>query len=201
MPDTPTTTNNNNVSSRPGSTSAGQSNRPGAGGQQQSRRRRQNKSRYSEQMSEKQSLKKIYGIRENQLRINYRRAQRSDQQTGDQLIVLLESRLDNAIFRAGFVDTRPAARQMSSHGLLTINGRSIDVPSAQLKIGDVVAVKENKREQPIFANLKKRLASVNPPAWIRIDADNYSFEIIALPEAAAAAIPVDVQAIVEYFAR
>jgi small subunit ribosomal protein S4 len=174
---------------------AGRGGRPGAP------RRRQSRSRYAVQMREKQDLKKIYGIREEQLRKYYREAKRQSEQTGLALITLLERRLDNALFRAGFAPTRPAARQLATHGLLTINGRRVDIPSRPLAVGDVVAVKEGKRKKPLFVNFQKSLQNANPPAWLTIDPAAYSLTVTALPSAEEANVGVEVQSIIEYFAR
>jgi small subunit ribosomal protein S4 len=179
---------------------------PGAGGRggqmmQQQQRRRAPKSRYGVQMSEKQDFKKLFGIREEQLRKYYAEAQRSKQQTGKVLVVLLERRLDNAIYRAGFAPTRAAARQMATHRIFTVNGKPVDVPSYRLKAKDIVAVKESKRTKPLFTNFVKSLQNVHPPAWLLLDPENFSFTVQTLPTAEEANLGVDVQAIIEFFAR
>lgn len=163
--------------------------------------RQRPKSRYGQQMAEKQSFKKMFGIREEQLRKYYAEALRSKAQTGQELVALLERRLDNALYRAGFAPTRPAARQLSTHRLFTVNGRPVDVPSYRLKAGDVVSIREGKRSKPIFSNLAKRLQNVNTPSWITTDPENFGFKVNALPSPEEANLGVDVQAIVEFFAR
>lgn len=163
--------------------------------------RRRNKSRYGAQMFEKQSLKKIYGIREQQLRRYYVEARRVSARTGDALVSLLERRLDNAIYRAGLAESRRHARQLSGHRLFAVNGRAVDVPSYQLKIGDIVSVKESKRKKTPFSNFEKRLQNVAAPVWISLNPPDYSFKITALPTVDDASVGVDIQAIVEYFAR
>jgi len=163
--------------------------------------RRAPKSRYGVQMQEKQQLKEIFGIREEQLKKYYAEAIKSKEQTGQKLVILLESRLDNAVFRAGMAPTRPAARQMTTHRLFTVNDRPVDIPSYRLKPGDVVSVKTNKRSKPLFANFVKQMQNVRPPSWLTIDAENYSFTVMTLPSFDEVNIGVDVQAIVEYFAR
>lgn len=152
-------------------------------------------------MVEKQNLKNIYGIREEQLKRYYAEALADPERTGDTLISLLEARLDNAVFRAGFAPTRPAARQMSSHRLLLVNGRAVSVPSRRLKVGDKITVKESKRGKAVFTNLVKHLQNINLPSWITLEPEAYSFSVIAVPSGEEAGIGVDVQAIVEYFAR
>ncbi len=169
------------------------------GGRPQARRAQ--KSRYGVQMEEKQNLKKVFGIREEQLRKYYAQAKRSPEETGRELISLLEQRLDNAIYRAGFAPTRAAARQMSTHRLFAINGRAVDVPSIRLRSGDTISVREGKRGKALFSNFEKRMQNVHTPGWIVVDDQNYAFKVTSKPTLEEANLGVDVQAIVEYFAR
>ncbi len=164
-------------------------------------KRRQQKSRYGTQMAEKQQLKEIYGVQEQQLRNYYDAARRSREETGPHLITLLERRLDNAVYRAGFAPTRKAARQMSTHRLLNVNGHPVDVPSYRLKAGDVVDVRVGKRSKSLFSNFEKRMQNVKSPSWILLNPAEFGFKVSALPSLAEANVGVDVQAIVEYFAR
>ena len=158
-------------------------------------------SRYGTQIQEKKALKELYGIREEQLKNYYKKALRSKEETGPALITMLERRLDNAVFRSGMAQTRPQARQMSTHGFFTVNGVPVDIPSYLLKTGDVVAVKENKRSKPYFSNFDKRMQSVRTPSWVSITADDYSFKFTALPDVEEANVGVDMRAIVEFFTR
>lgn len=167
----------------------------------QDNKRRRRLSRFGQQMAEKQELKKIYGVREEQLRKYYEQARTSKEETGSTLISLMERRLDNAVFRAGFAETRPQARQLSTHRIFSVNGTPTDIPSRELKPGDVVSMRENKRGKVLFENLAKHLENVDTPSWIQLDAKNYSFKINNLPEASDANLPIDIRAIVEYFAR
>jgi len=171
------------------------------GGHQQRGRRPRQRSRYGTQMEEKQNLKKIYGIKEEQLRRYYTEAQRSNEETGKKLITLLEHRLDNALYRAGFAETRPAARQMASHRLVEVNGRPVTIPSLRLQSGDTVTVKESKRKKGLFANFEKRMQNVAPPAWLSLDGGAFSFSITSEADPEEAGLGIDVRAIVEYFAR
>lgn len=170
-------------------------------GPARNQRRPKNKSHYGQQMAEKQNFKHIFQIREEQLRKYYKHALRAKEQTGRQLVSLLESRLDNAVYRAGFATTRAAARQMSTHRLFMVNNVPVDVPSYQLKVGDIVAVRDSKRNKSHFANFTKRMQNVSPPSWITIDAATFSFQVTSLPTIEEANLGVDVQSIVEYFAR
>ncbi len=163
--------------------------------------RRRQRSRYAEQMHEKQTLKGIYGIREGQLKHYYASATRAKSETGPTLVVLLELRLDNALYRAGFAPTRKAARQMASHHIVEINGRAVTIPSFRLKVSDVVRIKDNKRKKPLFENFEKRLQNVALPSWLELQPKDFAFNVTAEPTAAEAAIGVDIKSIVEYFAR
>lgn len=151
-------------------------------------------------MAEKQNLKEIFGIREKQLRRYYESALRSDAQTGNGLIALLERRLDNAVFRAGFAVSRPAARQMVSHAYVTVNGTPVKIASHLLKVGDVVAIKESKRSKAPFQNFDKKMQNATHAPWIKMN-DTFEFVVERLPEAEDDQLGVEIQKIVEYFAR
>lgn len=159
------------------------------------------KSRYGTQMAEKQNLKQIFGIREEQLRKYYAEARSAPEQTGQALVSLLERRLDNAIYRAGFAPTRPGARQMATHRLLAVNDRPVDIPSHRLKVGDKVTVIPSKRGKSHFTNWDKRMQNVRTPSWITLDVAEFGFSVRAVPTAEEANLGVEVQSIVEYFAR
>lgn len=174
-------------------------NAPTQPGQQQKRRR--NRSRYAGQLQEKQELKKIFGIREGQLKKYFNTARRFKGETGPRIITILESRLDNAVFRAGFAQTRAQSRQMVSHRFFTVNGRPVDVPSYQVRKGDVVSVRESKRNASYFANFDKRMQNVRTPSWITLDEKTFGFKIDGAPTQDEANLGIDVRAIVEYFAR
>lgn len=171
----------------------------GRGGGPQQRRRP--KSRYGTQMAEKQNFKSIFGIREKQLRKYYGHALRSKEETGRKLVVLLESRLDSAVYRVGLATTRRQARQMVSHRLFTVNGRPVNIPSIQLKEGDIVSVHEGKRGKSHFTNFEKKMQNVAPPSWLVLDTEHFGFRVQSLPTTEEANLGVDVDAIVEYFAR
>ena len=176
-------------------------NRPGQGGQRQQGRRPRQKSRYGQQLSEKQNLKELFGIRDGQLRKYYAQALKTRGQTGPMLISLLERRLDNAIFRAGFAQTRPQARQMATHRLFAVNGRAVDVPSYELKTGDVVSLRESKRNKSYFSSFEKRMQNASTPSWILINPEEFSFKVQSLPAYEEANVGVDIRAVLEFFAH
>lgn len=169
--------------------------------QQMKMRRRRNVSRFGRQLQEKQTLKGIYGLREEQLKHYYRQALQSRSETGPLLIQMLELRLDNAVFRAGVAQTRAQARQMVSHGMFLVNGRKVDVPSQRLKTGDIVSIKESKRASALFDNFEKRMQNVRLPEWLQLDTSAYSFKVTAMPQPEETGIGVDIRAVVELFAR
>lgn len=174
--------------------------RPGGGGGRPQQRRRQ-RSRFGMQMTEKQNLKEIYGLREGQLRRYYREALDAKEETGPLMIQLLESRLDNALYRAGFAPTRAAARQMASHAMLEVNERPVNIPSLRLSTGDSVRIKVTKRKSVLFENFVKHLQNVALPSWITLNPEGYSFNVVATPEADEAGVGVDIRSVVEFFAR
>lgn len=169
------------------------------GGKPQGRRR--NQSRYGVQIKEKKQLKEIYGIREAQLKRYYREALTSKSETAPELIRLLEHRIDNVVFRAGFAQTRPQARQMVTHGFFLLNGRRIDVPSALLKKGDVVTVKESKRGKAFFSTFEKRMQNVRTPSWISLKSGDFGLVFGGEVDVEEVNPGVDMRAIIEFFTR
>lgn len=175
-------------------------NAPGSKGPGQGKRPRRI-SRYGFQLAEKQRLKEIFGINERQLHNYYLEAQRSEKATGPYLIELLERRLDNAVYRAGFAQTRAAARQLVGHGFFAVDKRSNNIPSRRVSKDMLVTIKENKRKKGPFVNFPKSLQNVQPPLWIQLDPEGFSFRVVQPPTMEEANIGVDVGAIVEFFAR
>lgn len=170
-----------------------------APGQQQKRRRP--RSRYGQQLEEKQNLKKIFGVREEQLKRYYDQAAKATEETGPSMITLLELRLDNAVYRAGLTETRPQARQLVTHRFFELNGRPVDVPSIRVKPGDVITVKESKRGKLLFENFEKRMQNVQLPSWLELDAKGFGIKVTGVPSSEEAHLGVDIRAVVEYFAR
>lgn len=171
---------------------------PGAHGQ--SRTSGGGGSEYGKQLREKQALRAAYGLRERQLKKYYRAALRKRGVTADALLKLLESRLDNVVFRLGFGASRAHARQLVNHGLFTVNGRRVDIPSYEVRVGDVISVKESKRTKPVFADLQERLANKTLPSWLS-RGDLYTGNVTDAPALEPHEIPVDLQAVVEFYSR
>lgn len=166
------------------------------------RRTRGKVSEYGSQLKEKQKAKFIYGVLEKQFRSYYNKAKKMQGVTGENLLNLLETRLDNVVFRLGLASTRRQARQVVRHGHITVNGKRLDIPSAIVSVGDIVAVSEKAKSNAFFKGLSESGTTLTAPAWIEADAANLSGKIIRLPEAADLVdIPVDSQAIVELYSK
>ena len=166
------------------------------------RRTRSKVSEYGSQLKEKQKAKFIYGVLEKQFRSYYNKAKKMQGVTGENLLNLLETRLDNVVFRLGLASTRRQARQVVRHGHITVNGKRLDIPSAIVSVGDIVAVSEKAKSNAFFKGLSESGTTLTAPAWIEADAAILSGKIVRLPEAADLVdIPVDSQAIVELYSR
>ena len=153
------------------------------------------------QLREKQKAKRIYGMMERQFRNYFEKAASKTGDTGVFLKQYLELRLDNVIYRLGFAKSRKQARQFVGHGLFTVNGKMVDIPSYQLRPGDTVAVKDNKAAKGAFKELKERLAKVEPPGWVTLDKENLTGKLINRPTAAELDQSFDSKLIVEFYSR
>ena len=143
--------------------------------------RRSKKSEYATQLNEKQKVKFVYGVLEKQFRMYYEKAARMPGNTGEELLVLLERRLDNVVFRLGFATTRREARQLVNHGHYTVNGKRVNIPSYLIKPGDVVAVCEKSCSNAFFKKLKEDDAFTPTPKWLDRDKNNLQGTVIAMP--------------------
>ena len=155
------------------------------------------KSEYGIQLTEKQKVRFIYGVMEKQFHKYYVMATKKDGVTGEMLLQILESRLDNVVYRLGFAKTRKQARQMVNHGHILINGAVVNIPSYLVKVGDVVTVKEN-------SGIKKLvLANGDPvvPGWLEADKDNFTGKVVSLATKADIAFEVKESLIVEYYSK
>lgn len=138
-------------------------------------------SEYGQQLREKQKVKRIYGVQEGQFRAYYERADRMKGITGENMLSLLERRLDNVIFRMGIGASRAQARQLVNHGHFLVNGKKVNIPSYIVKAGDVVAVKESKTSNKYFETIKTTKAT-NLPKWLEFDPEKLQGKILSLPE-------------------
>jgi len=172
---------------------------PGEHGRFSGRPTRQ--SDYSRQLRGKQKVKRIYGVLERQFKRYFRDAVQRKGLTGLNLLQILESRLDNVVFRLGFADSRAQARQLVNHGHFMVNGRRNDIASTVLLPGDTVAVRERSKQTEYFKTLKQLEETRTPPAWVEQDLNNLSGRVIRLPERAEIDGNLNEQLIVEYYSR
>jgi small subunit ribosomal protein S4 len=162
-------------------------------------RGRQKQSEYRVQLREKQKARRYYGILEKQFRAYYEKATRQPGITGENLLTILESRLDNVLVRLGFAGSRRQARQLVRHGHWTVNGRRVDIPSFQVKAGDVIAFKSGSPAEPVIRDATELTAQV--PAWLQADHDSLTAKVLRKPDRREIAAPVQEQLIVELYSK
>lgn len=158
-------------------------------------------SEYGMQLKEKQKAKFIYGVLEKQFRAYYDKAKTMPGVTGENLLGLLERRVDNVVFRLGLASTRRQARQLVAHGHITVNGKRLDIPSALVKVGDVIGVKEKSRGTALFKEIAESKNALSVPAWLTAGIENLTGSVTRFPNRDEIDIPVDEQAIVELYSR
>ena len=163
--------------------------------------RRAKKSEYATQLTEKQKVKFVYGIQEKQFRNYYEKAARHEGNTGDNLLSLVERRLDNVVYRLGFANSRRQARQLVNHGHFTVNGNRVNIPSYMIKAGDVVAVSEKASSNAFFKALKENDAFVAAPKWLDRDKNTLTGKVVAMPTQADIDFDIAVHLIVELYSR
>ena len=169
---------------------------PGQHGQGRSKN-----SEYGQQLREKQKAKKFYGVLESQFRSYFEMAERRPGQTGENLLAILESRLDNVVYRLGFAMSRAEARQMVSHGHITVNGRKVNIPSYQVKPGMIIALKEGSRSiEKIKANIEANAFRV-APKWLEYDTSNNIAKVVAVPAREDVDLPIEEHLIVELYSK
>ena len=172
---------------------------PGQHGQ--SRRFRRRQTDYGVQLREKQKARRVYGVLERQFRRYFREAQRRRGLTGENLVVILETRLDNVVYRLGFAESRAQARQLVQHGHVDINGVRMDIPSHLVRPGDVLTVHSTSRRLPYFRDIREILQEVTPPDWLSLDAEGMEGKVLTLPAREMLQVPFNEQAIVAYYRR
>ena len=168
-------------------------------GQHGPKKRAGAQSSYGKQLLEKQKAKIIYGLREKQFSAYVNEANRREGDSAINLQKLLEVRLDNVVYRLGFADTRAQARQLVGHGMFTVNGKSLNIPSHLVKIGDEIQLKENKQKKVIFETISDKLAKVNAPSWLSIDSAKKSGKVLSDPQDEDFDKIFDVKLIIEFY--
>lgn len=164
-------------------------------------KRRRKESEYGMQLREKQKAKFIYGVLEKQFHRYYERARKMSGITGENLMVLLESRLDSVVFRLGFARTRREARQTVTHGHFTVNGRRVDIPSYLVKPGDVIAVGEKYRDLLPIKEALIQSERFEVPGWLEVDIEKLSGNVLSLPTREQISTDIQEQLIVEFYSK
>ncbi len=164
-------------------------------------RARKKISEYAVQLREKQKTKRAYGVLERQFHGYFEKAEMRRGVTGFNLLEILERRLDNVVFKLGFATSRDQARQMIRHGLFTLNGNKVNIPSIQVKVGDVVEVPEKNRKIPVLAQAADTIARRGSPAWLESDGAAFKGVVKALPQRDDIQFPVNEQLIVELYSK
>ncbi len=159
------------------------------------------KSEYANQLAAKQMARLMFGVSEKQFLRYYKKADSSPEVTGEQLLRLLELRLDNVLYRCGLGNTRAQSRQIASHGLVMRNGRRIKTPSIQVKVGDKFQIRQKSSDSALFTGLKSGKTKIKPPAWLKCDHKKLEVEVLAIPEADELEQSIDRQLIVEYYSK
>ena len=158
-------------------------------------------SEYGMQLREKQKAKFIYGVLEKPFRNYYKKAERQKGMTGENLMIMLELRLDNVLFRLGFARTRKEARQIVDHKHVMVNGKQVNIPSYLVKAGDVIEIKENKKGSQRYKEILEATAGNMVPEWLEADAENLRGTVKELPNREAIDVPVDEMLIVELYSK
>ena len=158
-------------------------------------------SEYGLQLREKQKAKFIYGVLEKPFRNYYQKAQKKPGQTGENLMIILETRLDNVIFRMGFARTRKEARQIVDHKHVLVNGKQVNIPSYLIKVGDVIEIKEKCKGSQRYKDIIEVTGGRTVPAWVEVDQENLKGEIKELPKRDEIDVPVDEMLIVELYSK
>ena len=156
---------------------------------------------YGMQLREKQKTKRYYGVLETQFRNCYAEAERKTGMTGENLLVLLERRLDNVVYRMGMAESRRAARQMVLHAHFTLNGKKVTIPSLSVKVGDVIAVKESSRDMTVVKALLESLATKITPKWLDVNKENGTAKVVARPTREDIDFDFNEQLIVELYSK
>jgi small subunit ribosomal protein S4 len=156
---------------------------------------------YHLQLREKQKVRRIYGVLEKQFRRYYYRADQQKGVTGTNLLTLLECRLDNIVFRMGFANSRGQARQLIRHNHFLVKGGRVNIPSMQVKVGDVVEVKEGSRKVPVILEAMETVVRRGIPNWLEVERENFRGVVKTLPHREDLALPIQEQLIIELYSK
>ena len=156
---------------------------------------------YGMHLREKQKVRRYYGLLETQFHNLYKEAERKPGMTGENLLVLLERRLDNVVYRMGMAESRKEARQLVLHAHFTLNGKKVNIPSISVKAGDVIAVRENSRDLTKIKGLLEAQASKLSPKWLEVNKENGSAKVVAMPAREDIDFEINEQLIVEFYSK
>lgn len=171
-------------------------------GKQPGQTSRNKPSQYAIQLREKQKVKRLYGLLEKQFANLMKEADRSEGQSGENLLRLLEQRLDNTVYRAGFASSRPAARQLVTHGHFMLNGRRVDIPSIRVKEGDVITLRDKSSNNNYFKNIDELSPESSESfSWLKVDRKKLSLKVTGRPTRDESEPDINEQLIVEYYSR
>jgi len=162
---------------------------------------RKNVKEYGLQLREKQTARRYYGVQEKQFVTYYEQADKKEGVAGENLLTILECRLDNIVYRMGLASSRKEARQFVRHAHFTLNGKKVDIPSIICKTGDVIALKEKSRASEKFKALQEQMQGAVVPKWLEADADNFSAKVVALPKREDIDFPFEEQLIIELYSK
>ena len=158
-------------------------------------------SEYGLQLREKEKVKLSYGVMERPFEIYFKKALKQVGVTGDNLLKMLEMRLDNIVFRLGFAESRAQARQLVNHGFFEVNGKKVDIASYQTKVGDVITVKAVKQKKAYMENLKEKMKAFKSLDWLQTNPDQFSGKILSSPDISSLGTQINPQLIVEHYSR
>ena len=167
----------------------------------QPKRQNRKKSEYGIQLTEKQKAKFIYGVLERQFRGYYDKAKKMEGIAGENLLILLERRIDNVVYRLGLASTRRQARQIVRHGHIAVNGKRLDIPSALVYAGDVISVMENSRSKEQFKGMDEKMAAQTSPAWLVQDTTTLGGKVDRYPTREEIDVPIEEQLIIELYSK
>jgi len=158
-------------------------------------------SSYGKQLREKQKAKRLYQLLEKQFNNYYKQATRMPGDVSESLLQLLEKRLDNAVYRLGFASSRTTSRQLINHGHILVNGKKVTIPSYQVKVGEMITIKESCLKKPFWQNQTEKLGKSQIPCWLSFDISKKTGTIVSLPKKDEIAEPFDVTLIIEFYSR
>ena len=156
---------------------------------------------YGLQLREKQKVKRIYGLMEGQFRNYFEKAERSKGVTGETLLQMLERRLDNAVYRLGFSSSRSQGRQLVGHGHVRVNNVKVNIPSFQVKPGDMISIQDKSQKIPTIINSLEMVGSRGVPSWLELDGSKFTGKVLALPKREDTNLPVQERLIVELYSK